>query len=126
AGTPQRFLWLSATDPGASADAADWPGALDWEPPTPDVLEAHEAPTTAGYRRFRLDLHPDIVTQVKAARVVAQRGESNDPGHSDLLRLKVASLLALGDQTMNVDLEHWALAEIICDTSQRVVGHIAS
>lgn len=110
-GTPQRFLWLSATDPSIPDDAPKWPGEL------PLTLPQMGDPF-AGF----------TVAHSIAAEVVAEDRARNrggavaDPldGHATLLRLKVAALLATLDGRTDIDVDDWRLAGQVGAVSRAV------
>jgi hypothetical protein len=111
-GTPQRFVWFSAHDPELEDTMPGWPGGLGWQPPV-----------NAG----ELDLAPTIATEIRAARVVAGRGEGNPnplDAHRNQNRLKIAGLLALFDDRANVTVDDWHLADMVMHTSDRVRGTV--
>jgi hypothetical protein len=115
AGTPQRFGWASAVDPHIEPCA--WPGPLDWEP-----TNRH----TAGQD---LTFDPAIETEVRADDLARSRGQTTpDPldSHTNLYRLKVATLLAILDGRRNVTLDDWHLATIVRDTSNAVRTMVAN
>lgn len=121
-GTPQRFLWVQTTDPTAPDEPPRWPGALDWEPPPPQVLQQYEVGTRDGYRRVEMGFDPEIVAEVRADRRGVVRGtttKTSMEAHGVLVRLKTAALLALAEQHMDVSLRHWELAGIVCETSAK-------
>lgn len=128
-GTPQRFLWLMATDPGQADEDVDHPGPLDWQPPeVTNLLDSHPG-TNAGHRRAWIGLNPNIRTEIRDRHRQVQRGElvvGVDDEHAGLLRLKVAALLAILDDRLDVDLEDWQLADIIIDTNRAVRHHVRS
>lgn len=108
-GTPQRFVFLSATDPTIPEVAPPWPGALGYE------LVRHSADP--------MTLDANISATIRAASVAVSRGEREvDPldAHRDLVRLKVAGLLALMASRLHIDAEDWQLAGMVLDTSDRV------
>lgn len=122
AGTPQRFLWLAATDPDAVDDTPNWPGPLTWQPPPPKLLEQHRV-QRAGWARHQMRLAPNIVADVKADRLEVIRGDADREemdAHRMLGRLKVAAILAILDQRMDVNGEDWQLADLVMDTSRNV------
>lgn len=119
-GTPQRFVWFMATDPGA-IEGVEWPGELPWEPPEPGVLEAI-AVTRAGWRRHQLEVDPAIADEVIADRLRALRtdeGEASE-AHRMLARLKIAALLGILDGRLDVNMEDWKLADLIWLASREV------
>lgn len=122
AGTPQRFLWMSATDPGATDEATPWPGPLGWSPPSAGQLESH-AVDSGGWRRHRLRVDATIVAEVRAERLAVMREEVEvDPldAHATLVRLKVAGLLAILDGRCDMAVEDWTLAGTVVATSRQV------
>lgn len=107
-GTPQRFLWGVVTDPSIPDEAVDWPGELlDW--------------------RTALDIRSDtlitfdktITTELRRVDLANARGEkpSEDTGpldsHAPVMKIKVASLLAILAGRLHVTVEDWALAETV-------------
>jgi hypothetical protein len=121
-GTPQRFAWTLLADPTIQrADGRGLIVPLDWRPPGPGVLADFEV------RSSHVQYHMELAGSVKAAilaadLLVAQGLGSPDPfeGHANLLRLKVAGLLALLDGRMNVTEEDWQLGCVVGDTSTAV------
>lgn len=117
AGTPQRFVWASAIDPSIPSDPPDWPAqaiSLDhldrfwkWQPD----------------QSYPMPLPAEVLAEVRANALSCQRGESQldaMDAHSDLLRLKLAGLLAILDERLEIDLEDWQLATTIKATSDQV------
>ncbi len=110
-GTPQRFVWVSATDPSVPDVAPRWPGELPLSLPA-------MGDDFAGF----------TVADAIAAEVVAEdrervRGSTlADPldGHATLLRLKVAALLAVLDGRTDVDVDDWRLAGQVGAVSRAV------
>jgi len=119
-GTPQRFLWVSAVDPGMAA-GTPWPGPLPWTPPEVGRLE-DRAITRGGMRRFPLRVDPQIELDIVTERERVGRGGDVEVGdeHRMLLRFKTAALLALLEGRVDVNLEDWHLADLILDTSREV------
>lgn len=112
-GTPQRFIWLDVSDPGARMDGPEWPGALDWQPPAQIKMGS------------LLGLNPlhvasDIVEEVKAARVAHLHREAvSDPldAHRFLNLLKLAGVLTVLDRRDAVTADDWDLAKVIIRAS---------
>jgi hypothetical protein len=99
-GTPQRFCWADAIDPTIPDREPDWPGVLDWQPPSRAELEAIK--TSDLYVRHRLPVHPDIVTEIRDAGRARARGEiTPDPldAHGLLAQYKMGGLLAASTGT---------------------------
>lgn len=122
AGTPQRFVWVSATDPGAPDEAGEWPGPLEWRPPASFELERY-AVTSGGWLRHRLEVAPAVRAEIREERLAVMRGAVERApldAHGTLSRLKVAALLGLLDQRCDVTEDDWHLAGIVATTSRRV------
>lgn len=109
-GTPQRFVWVSVTDPRISRDRydpapivplklpADWPEE-PWTMPVPDVAV-------------------DVVLDAHVAR---QRGEGDAlDGHALFSRLKVMAALAVIDGRMEPTEEDWELSGVVMAHSDAV------
>lgn len=111
AGTPQRWVWLPATDPHMPDEAPDWPGALEWRPPPLPL--AHDG-------RKRLEIPADVATLIRATHRARQRGEG-DPldGHRLLTQEKVAAGIALLHRQAKVTTESWRLASILMAVSDQ-------
>jgi hypothetical protein len=131
AGTPQRFSWVNATDPNVPADTPDWPGPLDWH--TPDAGTLDRIVRRGAYTRHTLQIDPTIAREVQVADLARIRGETHvNPldAHRDLLRLKLAALLALLEQRVHVTDDDWRLAgqlQNASDTTRtELVAHTAS
>jgi hypothetical protein len=120
AGTPQRFLWFSATDPSIPNDAPPWPS---------DALPLKLADffgIRSGGPRDMVFAAP-IRNEVRSADVARNRGEvvvESLLAHADLLRLKIAALLAILDGRLEVSEEDWRLASMIKATSDGVLAHV--
>jgi Bifunctional DNA primase/polymerase, N-terminal len=110
-GTPQRFLWMPATDP----DAPDEPPAA----PKPWTKWRLPLWPTATPGRFVVPVCQtarDVIDQARLARLRGE-GEALD-GHALLCRLKVAAVLAILDGRHEVDEESWNLAGVIAAESE--------
>jgi len=110
-GTPQRFLWMPATDPDA-----------------PDIAPDQPEPWSAD--RFRLpNWHSGTILRVcqtarntiDAARLARIRGGEDEAlnGHALLCRLKVAALLGILDGRSEITEQDWYLAGGIAAKSER-------
>ncbi len=113
-GTPQRVLWFSAEDPTIPDDPPPWPGSLDVE-----------VPPAAHYGlpyHFKVD--DTVATEISHRSREKSRGKAAgaDPldAHADLLRLKVAALLAVIDDRLDVSTEDWELAGMVMTASRSV------
>lgn len=102
-GTPQRVVFLSATDPTIPDDPPDWPGPLELPLPA-DV---------AGVGTI-ISVPDDVAKYIRGRVLDRQRGTTNvDPldTHGDLVRLKVAAALAFIDAgRLDVTEADWVLA----------------
>lgn len=108
AGTPQRFLFVSAVDAYMPDSVAPWKGVLDFKPREltgpihvdPEIIRIMDSNTVKRNKRIgvfdRLDSHRDLMT------------------------LKVAALLAILDGVDGVDLEHWHRAVLIYENSKNI------
>lgn len=113
-GTPQRFVFLPAEDPTMPDDRPDWPGPLDYRPPT------HQAGP--------MKVDPEVDSEIRERLLARVRGQVTiDPldSHRDLSRLKVAGLLAVLSGRLSIVAEDWALAGEVLDVSDRVRSAIA-
>ncbi|WP_156135001.1 hypothetical protein [Arthrobacter sp. L77] len=108
AGTPQRFLWVRATDRNMPDEPAPWPGPLDWEMPNLVGLDC-------------IDYPDDVKAEIRAVRLVQVRGggDPND-GHRMLTRLKVGAALALLHGGTFITHQWWELAGELVAASMRV------
>lgn len=109
AGTPQRFLWVSATDP--TVPKKQPPHAVhrviwDWS-----VFSGHLS--VAASIRGRLW---DERRAKKAGELVVPQLDSHKP----LMLVKVAGLLAILDKRTDITEEDWTLATVVWDTSAAV------
>ncbi|MDO5681235.1 MAG: hypothetical protein Q4G46_00200 [Propionibacteriaceae bacterium] len=112
AGTPQRLVWVSVLDPGATEDCPPWPGSLDWAVPVlPDEVD-----------------YPDhIKAQIRQARLAQVQGGGNElDGHRLLTQLKVATALALLHDETSITDQWWALAGVLMANSAAVQAYCLS
>jgi hypothetical protein len=111
-GTPQRFVFVNATDPTIPEDAPDWPGSLE-------IVHAPVIHTG----QF-VDVDTDVTAGIRKRRHMTATGRVvGDPldGHADLIRLKTAALLAyLDGGRLNVTHDDWDLAGMMMKTSNAV------
>lgn len=121
-GTPQRFLWLMATDPAMPDEDIDWPGPLEWAPHTPLSLAPH-AITRRG-TRHPLTVDPAVRAEIRALRRAAVRGGTSDD-HRTLVRLKTAAALAVLEQRLELTADDWQLAEALVTVSENVKTEVA-
>lgn len=127
AGTPQRFLWLSATDPSLPdhTEAPEWPGGpLGFTPPTRTAGDQKAGSVT--FNEFGFDVDKAIIDEVRGNHFAKGRGDVVEPeleAHGMLKRLKVAHLLALLENRRIVTPDDWRLATMVVDTSNAVMRH---
>lgn len=118
-GTPQRFLWMPATDPDAPDIPPTAPSPLIWErPPLPDIRNAH-----GGIDMTVCDTARKLID---AAALARQRGQVDAlDGHALLSRLKVAAALGIMQTRWSVTDDDWDLAGTIMGVSDHVRGRVA-
>ncbi|MGW1503751.1 hypothetical protein ACWCQW_35365 [Streptomyces mirabilis] len=111
-GTPQRFLWLQVIDPSIPDEQPPWPGELvKWRA----AIDA-EAPTL-------ITFDEEIKAELRRVDLAKARGEISVAGlnpldsHAPLMRVKVASLLAILTGRLHVTTDDWQLAEMVWQAS---------
>jgi hypothetical protein len=144
AGTPQRFLYVWAVDPTIPPRAArvPWPGEIT-NPFPPEVPTTLPAPGAVFPAPALPDLSPitfaeailDELYDTEHAKstgtlppghwLLDDRGQL-DPYKSQhtVMKVKIASLLALLENRRTVTLDDWSLAQIVLDTSDRVCVYL--
>lgn len=121
-GTPQRFLWLPATDPDAPDTAPPCPDPIKWAPPGRRLHD--EFRNHAGNVVMRVCA--DAQHTIDAARLARIRGEGDAlDGHALLARLKVAAVLAVADGRLDVNDEDWRLSDVIATKSAATRARVA-
>lgn len=108
-GTPQRFLYCSATDPSIPVEPVEDPGPLDF-----DVATIVAPPTDV------IGFVDSLRAEIRAADHANATGRAQPAlldSHEMLTRIKVAALLALLDERYVVNEEDWALALTVWRTS---------
>lgn len=117
-GTPQRFVWLPATDPRVSAD----------RPPLPEPIALVDqkwhrtkvADEADLYVEHVLSVPAEAEDEVVAAAVARSRGELDAlDGHALLARLKVAQLLTFLDGRRTMTIEDWDRSAVVMAVSDR-------
>jgi hypothetical protein len=112
AGTPQRFLWLPATDPDAPDERPRKPRTQRIEHLAEDV--------TGIPSQTVMDVASAIQDEVDADRLARLRGEAADPlgGHAMYSKLKVAAALAIiSNDPGKITDEDWELAGQVMQVS---------
>ena len=111
-GTPQRFVWLPAEDPGAP----------DVTPPEPAPLPmpVTDGAWPSGVRgRHSLLIPQTAVDTIRATRLARVRGKGAElDGHELLCTLKVAAALALLAGRRAVTDDDWRLARVVLSVSK--------
>lgn len=117
-GTPQRFLWLPATDADAPDQRPDAPKPIIWRHPPFGMTHID---------KHRVDVCRLAVDLIDSARLARLRGKGDAlDGHALLARLKTAVALALLEQRLNVDEEDWRLAGIVQGVSDGTRASVAA
>lgn len=115
-GTPQRFVWLPTTDPGATKNRPAWPGELHWDRPPPIRCDGI-------WGQNPLALHPDIESEIVDLHIGSKlHGTIEiDPldAHRILNKEKVAGCLAVLDGRRDINLDDWRIAERIMTISDQ-------
>lgn len=118
-GTPQRFMWATATDPNVPTDPPDWPGELVIPEPSRDEEEAARRRSRTGGQWF--GVHPEIEREIRAEDLARVRGLAvmTEPldAHATLTRLKIAALLATLEGRLTITPDDWRLAGQVWATS---------
>lgn len=111
-GTPQRFVFASATDPSIPDKRPPWPGPLSF-----DIPAMVSTGTEVVVADNVIDEIDDDALRVGRAEYVPDPLDS----HANLVRLKVAALLAfLDDSRLEVTDDDWALAGMVMRMSNTV------
>lgn len=109
AGTPQRFLWVSATDPAIPREPVDDPGPLNL------ALFQH------GFgNRPKISFAGEILREIREDDWLRATGATALPrldSHKPLMRVKVAALLAILGNRLDVTAEDWQLSLVVWETS---------
>lgn len=109
-GTPQRFVWLPATDPDAPDIAPSEPSAWDWKLPHAPMVSAHGHAVLPVCDSARQVIDRERLDQLRGTVDALD-------GHALLARLKVAAALALLDQRPEVAQDDWELAGTVMAVS---------
>lgn len=112
-GTPQRFLWLQATDPTIPDVLPSWPGPLDWRHPA----------ITPGPFGTPIEICESVAGPIRRSKIEVTRGNvtlADLDSHANLVRLKVAGLLAVLDHRLTITDDDYHLAGIVQRTSDQV------
>ena len=107
-GTPQRFIFASATDIDMPTIAPSVPGVLGYDATNEPVA---------------IQVHAEILRELDTNKVNRARGTVQVDAldtHVDYNRLRVAAIFALLDRRQFIDLSHWNLATMVLDNSRQV------
>lgn len=120
-GTPQRFLWMPATDPHAPDTPPACPETMQWLPPDTGARSILRQPSGAIHVRVCATARHTI----DAASLARTRGEGDAlDGHALLGRLKAAAGLAILDGRLEVTDHDWELSETIQRRSDATRGRV--
>jgi len=107
-GTPQRFIFASATDTEMPTVAPSLPGVLAYDATNEPVA---------------MKVHTEILRELDSNKVNRARGTVQIDAldtHVDYNRIRIAALFALLDQRRFIDLDHWNNATMVLDNSKQV------
>ena len=107
-GTPQRFIFASATDIDMPTIAPSVPGVLGYDATNEPVA---------------IQVHAEILRELDTNKVNRARGTVQVDAldtHVDYNRLRVAALFALLDHRRIIELSHWNNATLVLDNSKQV------
>ena len=107
-GTPQRFIFASATDKDMPTIAPSLPGVL--------AYNATDEPVA-------IQVHAEILRELDTNKVNRARGTVQIDAldtHVDYNRIRIAALFALLDRRRYIDLSHWNSATMVLDNSKQV------
>ncbi len=116
AGTPQRFLWVSVIDPSIPQDAVEDPGRLELP-----LLNSRFGTKPA------FIFAPEILAEIRRDDWERATGAATLPSldaHKPLMKVKLAALLAVLANRLDVTAEDWQLAEVMWRTSAAVRDHV--
>ncbi|MFI8297314.1 hypothetical protein ACIGCZ_15375 [Streptomyces nigra] len=130
-GTPQRFVWVQVIDPAIPDVQPPWPGELHaWRD------AATVAPGDEASRFVLVSFDESIKAELRAADLAKVRGQADvsdqNPFDSQapVMRVKLASLLAILAGRRHVTREDWWLAqrlwEASCATRDSVLAYAAA
>lgn len=119
AGTPQRFIWATVTDPKRAVHPKDrppWPGPLPWNDAFMLGFEVGE-PIVQIPQWLKDEL---LDYDYRVSQEGMEGGEVSWAAHQNLLRLKVSTGIAFMHESPEVLTEHVQLADLVISESLRV------
>lgn len=117
-GTPQRFLWMPATDPAAPDNPPAQPKPKTWSHPV--------VPDPGPWRRGEMGVCDLARQTIITNRLARLRGEGDAlDGHALLAQLKTAAALALAERRTAIDDDDWRLAGVVAQKSAATRGEVA-
>lgn len=118
-GTPQRLVWMAANTPRPDPDnRPDWPDDFEWKPRPSFKVDPF------GDNWKYLVIPDEIKKEIEWNDYERSEGRGNElDSHADLVRLKVAAILAILDGRGDVDKEDWRLAEMVMTASNATRDH---
>lgn len=118
-GTPQRFVWMSATDKHAPDIAPPEPEPWTWK-------WQDSAPFRAEFSgKVIVDVCREARAHIDAQRLARLRGDGAAlAGHDDLARLKLAAALGILDGRCEVSEDDWHLAAVVARHSARTRAEV--
>lgn len=120
AGTPQRFIWVTVTDPERAVrpkDRPSWPGPLDWN----DAFLLEYEMGQRDYVDMPQWLKDELLEyDYRVSQEGMEGGEISWAAHQNLLRLKVSAGIAFLHECPEITTEHVKLADQIIHDSMKV------
>lgn len=114
-GTPQRFVWLPATDPDLPDDDQPCPEPMMWVPP---AWHEYDGRQIGGMYRNVMAIPPHVSQIIKDAHRARARGRGDAlDGHALFTRLKVAAALAILEGRGHVTNDDWDLSGVVMSVS---------
>lgn len=115
-GTPQRFIWLRATDPAITATPPELPEPMAFTMPEWNLIGVDLAD---GGRRH-IAVPAEVADTIRTNHAARARGEGDAlDGHALFAREKVAYALAVLDGRPVMTAEDWQLSGVIMAVSDR-------
>ncbi|MGW1808255.1 hypothetical protein [Streptomyces sp. NPDC002078] len=127
-GTPQRFVWVQVIDPSVPDIQPPWPGELqEWR------AAGTMAPGDEASGPVLVTFDEPIRTELRAADLAKQRGQVSPLGENPfdsqapVMKVKLASLLAILAGRRHVNVQDWRLAQLLwgasCETRNAAIDY---